>query len=211
MTGMTAERADRMFDEWFARSRVMSILRGYDSETTVALASRAWDVGFALVEVPLSSRAATATLADAVEASRRRGRLVGAGTVTDAHAVNIAREAGAAFTVAPGWDPQTAAASLSAGMPHLPGVMTPSEVTAARAAGHRWLKLFPASVLGPSMVRAMLGPFPDACFVATGGVDADNASAFLEAGASAVSLSGATRTISADHVRALSGQPRTRK
>ncbi|NIG66802.1 bifunctional 4-hydroxy-2-oxoglutarate aldolase/2-dehydro-3-deoxy-phosphogluconate aldolase [Microbacterium paraoxydans] len=211
MTGITAERADQLFDDWFARSRVMSILRGYDSETTVSLASRAWDVGFALVEVPLSSEAATVTLARTVEAGRARGRVVGAGTVTDAHAVDLAREVGAAFTVAPGWDPEVAEASLSAGMPHLPGVMTPSDVTAARAAGHRWLKLFPASVLGPSMVRAMLGPFPDLRFVATGGVDADNASAFLEAGASAVSLSGATQTISADHVRALSGQPRTRK
>lgn len=206
MTDLTAEEADGLFDEWFSRSRVMSILRGHDAATTVSLASRAWDVGFALVEVPLSSPAAADSLAQTVEAGRKRGQAVGAGTIADLRAVELAREAGAVFTVAPGWDPDIAAASLRLGMPHLPGVMTPSEVSSARRARHRWLKLFPASVVGASMVRALLGPFPDLKFVATGGVDAENAETFVRAGAAAVSLSGATRTISADRVRSLSGQ-----
>lgn len=85
--------------------------------------------------------------------------------------------------------------------------MTPTDVNSARNAGYRWLKLFPASVVGPPMFRALLGPFPDLRLVATGGVSADNAEDFLGAGASAVSLSGATRTISAERVRALSRRP----
>ncbi|WP_396667603.1 bifunctional 4-hydroxy-2-oxoglutarate aldolase/2-dehydro-3-deoxy-phosphogluconate aldolase [Microbacterium sp. R86528] len=204
MSMLNVDESDLLFDEWFAHSRVMSILRGYDEATTLSLSRRAWDTGFALVEVPLSDPTADAILARTAAEGRSRGRVVGAGSVKSVDTVARAREAGAAFTVAPGWDPDVAAASLSAGMPHLAGVMTPSDITAAQRMGFRWLKLFPASVLGPAMVRALLGPFPDLKLVATGGVNEENAEDFLAAGVSAVSLSAATRTITAAHVRALS-------
>ncbi len=59
------------------------------------------------------------------------------------------------------------------------------------AQGLRWLKAFPASLLTPAWVRALLAPFPSACFVVTGGVDAHNAEEFLAAGAKAVGVGSA--------------------
>ncbi|BDZ41957.1 ketohydroxyglutarate aldolase [Paraoerskovia sediminicola] len=193
--------ADAAFDTWFAPSPLMAILRGLDTASTIEIAHRAWDLGFGLVEIPVSSEPAYDTLAEVVEEGRRRDRVVGAGTVADVESVVRVRDLGAAFTVAPGWDDAVARASVDADMPHLPGVMTPTDVQAARAAGHRWLKLFPAGVIGPAMITALHGPFPDLRFVATGGVDAGNAGDFLRAGASAVSLSGATRTITPEQIR----------
>ncbi|TGN79688.1 bifunctional 4-hydroxy-2-oxoglutarate aldolase/2-dehydro-3-deoxy-phosphogluconate aldolase [Streptomyces bauhiniae] len=179
------------FDRIFAEAPVMAILRGMPLEKSVELATRAWDLGIECVEVPVQSREAAEVLAAVVEAGAGRGRPVGAGTVTTAERLAWAVSAGAAFTVAPGFDAEVARASLDAGLPHLPGVATATDVQAARALGLDWLKAFPASVLGPDWFRAMRGPFPEVPFVATGGIDASNAAAYLAAGARVVAVGSA--------------------
>ncbi|MFD7881513.1 bifunctional 4-hydroxy-2-oxoglutarate aldolase/2-dehydro-3-deoxy-phosphogluconate aldolase [Streptomyces bauhiniae] len=179
------------FDRLFARAPVMAILRGMPMEKSVELATRAWDLGIECVEVPVQSREAAEVLAAVVEAGAGRGKPVGAGTVTTAERLAWAVSAGAAFTVAPGLDAEVARASLDAGLPHLPGVATATDVQAARALGLDWLKAFPASVLGPDWFRAMRGPFPEVPFVATGGIDASNAAAYLAAGAQVVAVGSA--------------------
>ncbi|MGY0017844.1 bifunctional 4-hydroxy-2-oxoglutarate aldolase/2-dehydro-3-deoxy-phosphogluconate aldolase [Streptomyces sp. cg35] len=179
------------FDELFAGAPVMAILRGMPADRTVELAVRAWDLGIDCVEVPVQDEAAGRVLAAVVAAGAERGKPVGAGTVTSAERLERAVSAGAAFTVAPGFDPGVARASLAAGLPHLPGVATATDVQAARALGLTWLKAFPASVLGVDWFRAMRGPFPEVPFVATGGIDAGNAAAYLSAGARVVAVGSA--------------------
>jgi 2-dehydro-3-deoxyphosphogluconate aldolase/(4S)-4-hydroxy-2-oxoglutarate aldolase len=180
-----------LFEEAFGRLPMMAILRGFDVARTVGISRRAWDVGIELVEVPVQDDTAVAALHAAVEAGAERGAVVGAGTVTTPERVEKAAAAGARFTVAPGFAPEVARASVDAGLPHLPGVATPSEVQRALAAGFSWLKAFPAAQLGPGWVRAMHGPFPEARFVATGGIGLGNAEEFLDAGVSAVALGSA--------------------
>jgi 2-dehydro-3-deoxyphosphogluconate aldolase / (4S)-4-hydroxy-2-oxoglutarate aldolase len=186
-----AVSAGRVFAEGFARLPLMAILRGFDLDRTLELCERAWDLGVALVEVPVQSAQAVAALAAAVEAGRGRGALVGAGTVTTVERVEGAAGAGAAFTVAPGFSRVVAEASLAAGLPHLPGVATASEVQRAGELGLTWLKAFPASDLGPGWFTSMRGPFPEVRFVATGGMSVANAEQYLDAGAAAVSLGSA--------------------
>lgn len=182
---------DDHFTAMFATRPVLGILRGFGPEETVARAERAWDLGLTALEVPLEVPEQAASLAAAVAAARERGLSVGAGTVRTHEQVRAAKRAGAAFTVAPGHDPRVAAYSRELGLPHLPGVATPSEIQAALLGGHQWLKVFPASALGPSWLRAMRGPFPGVRLVATGGVDARNAREFLDAGADAVAVGSA--------------------
>jgi Entner-Doudoroff aldolase len=179
------------FDSAFQGCPLMVILRGFDSRRTVELAERAWDAGIDRVEVPIQSGEALDALAATIEAGRARGRTVGAGTVTTPDGVRRAADAGAAFTVAPGLDVEVALASIDAGLPHLPGVATPSDIQAAHRIGLRWMKVFPAATLGAGWFRAMRGPFPEARFVATGGVHAGNAQRFLDAGADAVAVGSA--------------------
>ena len=81
----------------------------------------------------------------------------------------------------------TGAAALIAGSLAL----TATEAQRALAAGHTWLKMFPASTLGPRWLRELRGPFPDLRFVATGGIDADSAAEYLGAGAAAVGVGSA--------------------
>lgn len=178
------------FDDLF-RSPVLAILRGFDPERTVELAKRAWDLGIDAVEVPIETPAAQASLRAAVSAGTERGRRVGAGTVITAEQVHAAKDAGAAFTVAPGLDPEIVRLCAQLELPHLPGVATPSEIQHARRCGLHWVKAFPAAELGSSWFRAMRGPFPTLRMVATGGIAAHNAPDFLAAGADVVAVGSA--------------------
>ncbi len=182
---------DDFFDELFAGQRLLAILRGFDPARTVELAERAWELGITAVEVPVEVPEQVRSLRAAVTAARAHGHGVGAGTVYTTSQVDAVVEAGAAFTVAPGHDPEVAAYSRLAGLPHLPGVASPTEVQAALRAGHKWLKVFPASELGAGYIRALRGPFPHVRIVATGGVHAGNARDFLSAGADVVALGSA--------------------
>jgi Entner-Doudoroff aldolase len=179
------------FDEAFAGRPVMAILRGFPVARTVELAQRAWDNGITAVEVPIQSAEAVDALAAAVAAGAERGFGVGAGTVTTVEQVRRAADAGAVFTVAPGLDERVAAASAHAGLAHLPGVATASDVQRAVGLGLHWVKAFPAAVLGTAWFGAMRGPFPQVRFVATGGMDAGNAADYLAAGASVVAVGSA--------------------
>lgn len=178
------------FDAIFA-GPLMAVLRGFPPEQTVRLASTAWELGIDAVEVPIGRPDQVPALVAAVAAGRAAGRLVGAGTVLSAGQVTVAWEAGAVYTVSPGFDEQVLRASEAAGMPHLPGVATATELRRALAAGCTWVKAFPATSLGPSWFRDIRGPFPDIKLVATGGITAQTVLSFLEAGASVAAVGSA--------------------
>ncbi len=169
----------------------MAILRGLPPAETVALCHRAWDTGINVVEVPVQNEDAMPSLRAAIAAGRERDRPVGAGTVISQEQVTAVQQAGAVFTVAPGFDPQVAAACDERGLAHVPGVATSSEIGQALKAGYTWLKAFPATELGTRWIRAQLAPFPGVRFIATGGIDADNAAAFLAAGCRMVAVGSA--------------------
>jgi 2-dehydro-3-deoxyphosphogluconate aldolase/(4S)-4-hydroxy-2-oxoglutarate aldolase len=106
--------------------------------------------------------------------------IVGVGTLTHPDEFTAARDAGAVFGVTPGLTPSLIVAAKSSGLPLLPGTMTPSEILAAREAGFRQLKLFPAVPAGGvGMLKAIIGPLPDMMFCPTGGVSQANAADFL--------------------------------
>jgi 2-dehydro-3-deoxyphosphogluconate aldolase / (4S)-4-hydroxy-2-oxoglutarate aldolase len=106
--------------------------------------------------------------------------IVGVGTLTQACEFRAARDAGAVFGVSPGLTGGLIDAAKASGLPLLPGVMTPSEVMAAREAGFRQLKLFPAvSAGGTGLLNAIAGPLPDVSFCPTGGISLESAPAFL--------------------------------
>jgi 2-dehydro-3-deoxyphosphogluconate aldolase/(4S)-4-hydroxy-2-oxoglutarate aldolase len=111
-----------------------------------------------LLEVTLRTAVAlqaVRAIADAVE-----GAIVGVGTITRPEDFDLAIAAGARFGVSPGLTPALIEAARKCGLPMLPGVMTPSDAIAARAAGFTELKLFPAQQAGGlGMLKAMGGRF----------------------------------------------------
>ena len=179
------------FAELFQDQVIAAVVRGWDPSETVAVCEQLWDAGIQITEVPIETESAETSLAAAVKAGHQRGRIVGAGTVTTPRRSQAAAAVGAAFTVAPGFNDLVARACQEAGIAHLPGVATPTEIQQAMTLGFSWLKLFPASDLGPSWVKAVLAPFPELQIVATGGMNSANARAFLSAGARAIAVGGA--------------------
>lgn len=134
--------------------------------------------GVRVLEVTLRTAAGLA----AIRAIAREvpDAIVGVGTLTTREDFAAARDAGAQFGVSPGLTPALVEGARESGLPLLPGVMTPSDVIAARAAGFRQLKLFPAQQAGGiGMLRALSGPFPDVTFCPTGGISEETAPQFL--------------------------------
>jgi len=134
--------------------------------------------GVRVLEVTLRTPAAL----EAIRAMAREveGAIVGVGTISNAADFEQALAAGARFGVSPGLTPALIEAARASSLPLLPGVMTPSDVIAARAAGFSALKLFPAQQAGGiGMLKALGGPFPDVVFCPTGGVTAASAPDFL--------------------------------
>ena len=86
------------------------------------------------------------------------------------------------FFLTPGYDDDLVAYGLSKGLEVLPGVLPPGDVQKALNRGVRRLKLFPADAFGMSYIKSLKGPFPQAEFVAVGGVNETNVSQFLKAG-----------------------------
>jgi|APMI01.1.fsa_nt_gi Entner-Doudoroff aldolase len=185
-------------DEVFQGTRVMGILRDFDEPMTMQLCEQLWRSGVRCVEIPIQTAAARAVFLATLSRARERGLPLGVGTVLDIEQLEWAHLNGAAFAVAPGFDPAISRRATQLGLPLIPGVATASEITAARAAGHRWLKAFPAAQLGADWIRSQLAPFPDVHFVATGGIDAANAESFLVAGCRVVAIGSA---IASDDVR----------
>lgn len=106
--------------------------------------------------------------------------IIGVGTLTQPSEFIASREAGAVFGVSPGLTAALMAAAKESGLPLLPGVMTPSEVMAAREAGFQQLKLFPAVPAGGvGMLNSIGGPLPDVTFCPTGGISQQTAPQFL--------------------------------
>lgn len=182
---------NQLLAEVFGDQQVMAIFRGLGVERSLELAERAWSLGIHVVELPVQSRDDLDALRAVAGLGARRDRPVGAGTVVDPAIVPSLVEAGARFTVSPGFDERVVLASSEAGLPPLPGVATASEVQRAMALGLTWLKAFPATLLGTGWFAAMAGPFPEAIFVATGGMTATNAGEFLAAGARVVAVGSA--------------------
>lgn len=179
------------FDTIFGTAPLMAIMRGMGVERSVAVAKSAWHRGIDVVELPIQTDEDIEALRIIAIEGRERGKQVGAGTVVTTEHVKQAADAGAMFTVSPGLDLDVAYASAEAGLPPIPGVATASEVQVAMREGLIWLKAFPASLLGTSWFGAMHGPFPDAKFVATGGMNASNAGEFLDAGVRVVAVGSA--------------------
>ena len=115
---------------------------------------------------------------------------LGAGTVITLEQARQALAAGAEFLVSPACDPEVVSYGLAQGRPFYPGVLTPTEILAARKLGVEVFKIFPASRLGPAYLKDLQGPFPGIKLLPTGGIDAANAADYLRAGAMALGVGG---------------------
>lgn len=113
---------------------------------------------------------------------------VGAGTVLTLEQLSAAEEAGAEFFLSPNVNETVIHSAADRGLLSIPGAMTPSEVTAAFAAGADIVKLFPAGLLGPAYIRALRAPISQVPLMAVGEINAGNFRDYLNAGCMSVGV-----------------------
>lgn len=170
---------------------LVAILRGVGPDEAVEIAQRLVDEGITIVEVPLNSPEPFRSIKAITQAVGGRA-LVGAGTVLTSGDVTRVKDAGGRLIVMPHSDPAVIRASVEAGLPVVPGVMTPTEAFAALANGASALKLFPGELIGPKIIKALMAVLPKGTkVIPTGGVDAGNLADYWEAGVSGVGVGGA--------------------
>ncbi len=167
----------------FGSTRASAILRTDNPDAAAPAMEAAVTAGFKVIEFTLTTPGAYELIG---EFSRRKELVVGAGTVLTAAEARSSVEAGARFLVSPVVDEAVIEEAHKLGVAVMPGTHTPTEMLRAHRAGAQLQKLFPAPGIGPSYVKATLGPLPFLRIVPTSGVHLNNASSYLRAGAFAV-------------------------
>ena len=169
---------------------IVAILRGLKPDEAVPMAQALFDAGVRIMEVPLNSPDPFISIA-AMQAEFGDRALIGAGTVLDTAAVEQLAQTGARLMVTPNTTPEVIAHAVGMRFETMPGFLTPSEAFQAIGAGARRLKLFPSSVMGTAYIKAVSEVLPnDVRIWAVGGINAENARSFIDAGAEGVGLGG---------------------
>jgi len=171
-----------------AESGALGIIRVDQAEGLVRIAQAIQEGGLDCVEITMTTPGALRAIEEA--GGKLEGVTMGAGTVLDATTARQAILAGAEFLVTPTVELDVIEMAHRYGVVVIPGAMTPTEILTAWEMGADMVKVFPASVLGPSYLKAVRGPLPQIPLVPTGGITADNAGEFICAGAAMVCAGG---------------------
>ncbi len=169
---------------------VIAIMRAQSSDLLLRAADAIRAGGVCAIEVTMTTPGALAVIEQAT-AKADPGVTFGAGTVLDAESARAAILAGAQFIVAPTFRPALIEIARRYSIPVFPGAFTPTEILTAWEAGADMVKVFPASVGGPELIKALKAPLPQIDLVPVGGVELDNTAEFIRAGAAAVGVGGA--------------------
>jgi 2-dehydro-3-deoxyphosphogalactonate aldolase len=169
---------------------LIAILRGLSPDEAPRIGKVLFEAGFRMLEVPLNRPGAL----DAIRALKRIApddALIGGGTVLCIEDVDAVKEAGGRLIVSPNCEPEVIAHTARLGMISMPGVATPTEAFRALRAGAHGLKLFPAEMLSPAVVRAIRSVLPaDTALFPVGGIGVDNMAGYYAAGATGFGIGG---------------------
>jgi len=171
-------------------SGLVAVVRAGSSEQASRIAEACANGGVAAVEITFTVPGAADVISDLAGQYRRDEIFIGAGTVLDPETARIAILSGAQFVVSPALNPESARLCNRYQIPYMPGAATPREVIEAMECGADIVKVFPGDTLGPSFVKAIRGPLPQASLMPTGGVDLENVAGWIQAGCVAVGVGG---------------------
>ena len=169
---------------------LIAILRGLRPEEALPVGQALVSTGWTLIEVPLNSPRPLDSIAAMAGAFPQA--LVGAGTVLTAGDVRNVQAAGGRLIVSPNFNPAVVREAVRLGLVCLPGVMTASEAFAALEAGATGLKIFPAEMITPSVIKALRAVLPPGTVVMpVGGITPDNMRSYRSAGANGFGIGSA--------------------
>ena len=166
-------------------AQVVAVIRGPSEELSIKMVDALIRGGITGIEITYSTPNAPEVV-KALDAKYADQITLGMGTLVEAAQAAEARDAGARFLVSPVCDPVLGKAMIDTGLVVMIGALTPTEVLQAFKLGSDVVKIFPGSLVGPSYVKALKGPFPQIPIMPTGGVSASNVANWFAAGVFAV-------------------------
>lgn len=170
-------------------SGIIITIRTNTSEKAYKIASACITGGINIVEVTFSVPDAANVIKELVKAnSNNADVIIGAGTVLDSETARIAISAGARYILTPYLEESTVKLCNKYDTACVPGAMTVREIGLAMELGVTLVKLFPANILTPKMIKAVRGPLPHVKLVPTGGITLENLSTWIKAGSAAVGI-----------------------
>jgi 2-dehydro-3-deoxyphosphogalactonate aldolase len=188
---MADNELTRRFDLAFAALPLVAILRGLKPNEAEGMGAALYAAGFRLIEVPLNSPDPFRSI-EILRRSLAPDAIVGAGTVLDVADIDRLAGAGGEIVVMPHADLAVVTAAKKHGLICTPGVVTPTEAFAALKAGADALKLFPAELIAPNIVKALLAVLPKGTrLIPVGGISPQTMRPYRAAGAKGFGLGSA--------------------
>ena len=166
---------------------IIGILLGIEADFFGPLMAAAFEAGLQAIEVTYNTAHALEMVKEQIPRVPQ-GKYLGMGTIRNLEEARQAVDAGAMYLVSPNTDIAVIEYAKRRQIPIVAGAFTPTEVYAAWSAGAEMVKVFPCGAMGPGYIRELLGPYDRMPLVAVGGVTADNAASYLQAGARAVGV-----------------------
>ncbi len=170
---------------------IVAVVRASSTEEAMRITDACIEGGVAAIELTFTVPHADKVIEDLAKKYTPEEIILGAGTVIDAETARIAMLSGAQYIVSPCFNAELVKMCNRYRMAVMPGVMSVTEAVQAMEAGADILKIFPAELFGPKVIKAIKGPIPYAKMMPTGGVNADNVGEWIRAGAVAVGAGGA--------------------
>lgn len=180
---------------YIEKHKVIAICRRVYGEDLLRLAQALCEGGVKLIEVTFDQsdpKCLEKTTGSMQMLREHLGDAIrfGAGTVLTPGQAEAAYRAGGEYIISPNTDPEVIAKTKELGMVSIPGAMTPTEILTAHKCGADFVKLFPASDLGLSYMKAISAPISHVKLLATGGVTEKNFAEYLRAGFMGAGVSG---------------------
>src|SRR5947208_852364 len=176
-------------------SGLVAVIRTETAEQAIQMVEACQKGGVEAIEVTFTVHGAEEVIREITRKNPNGEFVLGAGTVLDPETARIAMLAGAQYMVTPALNEATVRICNRYQIPCIPGAMTAREVLLAMECGADIVKLFPGELFGPDAIRAIRGPLPQANLLPTGGVNLDNVSDWIKAGAVGVAVGGALTSL----------------
>ena len=167
---------------------IVAVVRAENAEKALKITEAVKKGGIEAIEITMTVPGAVDVIKQITDEYSRDEILIGAGSVLDAETARAGILAGAEYIVSPSLDEETIAMCNRYQKAVMPGAMSVTEVVKAMKYGADIVKIFPATLFGPKIIKAIKGPLPQAPLMPTGGVSLDNVKDWIKAGSFAVGV-----------------------
>ncbi|MFN2340057.1 MAG: bifunctional 2-keto-4-hydroxyglutarate aldolase/2-keto-3-deoxy-6-phosphogluconate aldolase [Halanaerobium sp.] len=167
---------------------IVAVIRAENAEKALKITEAVKKGGIDAIEITMTVPGAVDVIKQLTDEYSKDEILIGAGSVLDAETARACILAGAEYIVSPSLDKETIEMCNRYQKAVMPGAMSVTEVVKAMKYGADIVKVFPATLFGPKIIKAIKGPLPQAPLMPTGGVSLDNVKDWIKAGSLAVGV-----------------------